>query len=247
MLPIKMTRKNYKNWLAFGWQFLTRHLKATLKSDKNWKERLLTYVVENSQKNDPDSVLAAIDAFASAEEFMMNVGDEKGEILDRTILDAKAVNVLELGTYCGYSAVRIARLLKEDNSHLISIEKNPLYADIAKNIVKQAGLTHKVTILIGTAEEFISTLKQPFDVVFVDHWKDRYLIDLKLIEEQGLLKSGTIVVADNVGIFENSLQGYLDYVRQSGKYHSTFYPTSMEYNQSIEDGVEVSIWIGQIN
>jgi catechol O-methyltransferase len=245
MLPIKITSKNYKHWFVFGWQFLTRQIKATLGTEKEWKQRLVDHVFAHSQQNDPNSVLEAMDNFAQSDQFMMNVGEEKGEILDRTIIESKAVKILELGSYCGYSAVRIGRLLQQGDSSLISIEKNPAYAEIAQKMVLRAGLEQKVTILTGEAKEFIPTLKGQFDVVFLDHWKDLYLPDLQLIEQCGLLKTGSIVVADNVGIFENSLQEYLHYVRESGKYKSTFYRTSMEYNDAIEDGVEVSIWLNQ--
>jgi catechol O-methyltransferase len=245
MLPIKITSKNYQHWFVFGWQFFTRQMKATLGTEKDWKQRLIDHVFANSQHHDPDSVLEAIDNFARSDQFMMNVGEEKGGILDRTIVESKAVKILELGSYCGYSAVRIGRLLQEQHSYLISMEKNPAYAEIAKKMVERAGLDQKVTILTGEAKEFIPKLKGQFDVIFLDHWKDLYLPDLQLIEQCGLLKTGSIVVADNVGIFENSLQDYLRYVRESGKYKSTFYKTSMEYNDAIEDGVEVSIWLNQ--
>ena len=42
---------------------------------------------------------------------MMNVGDEKGEILDRAIERSSPRLLLELGTYCGYSALRMARVM----------------------------------------------------------------------------------------------------------------------------------------
>lgn len=241
MLPIKVTPKNYKHWLAFGFTSLKRQFKSIILDQKTWDQKLLSYVQENSVKNNPDSVLEAIDKFARAEHFLMNVGDKKGEILDRAILDAKATAILELGSYCGYSAIRIGRLLQQENSHLISLEKNPNYAAIATSLVKQAGLDNKVTIMVGEAKNIIPQLNQKFDLVFLDHWKDLYLSDLRLIEQHNLLKEKSVVVADNIGIFENSLKDYLDYVRHSGKYESTFYETTMEYNEAIEDGVEISI------
>ena len=52
---------------------------------------------------------------------MMNVGDEKGEILDAAIGRAAPQRLLELGTYCGYSALRTARAMP-DGAHLWSLE-----------------------------------------------------------------------------------------------------------------------------
>ena len=52
---------------------------------------------------------------------MINVGDEKGEILDRAVGRAAPQLLLELGTYCGYSALRMARVMPAD-ARLCSIE-----------------------------------------------------------------------------------------------------------------------------
>ena len=64
------------------------------------------------------------------------------------------------------------------------------------------------------------------------------------MEAANLLAPGATVIADNVGIFENTLVPYLDYVRSSGKYESVHYKAPMEYFKAIDDGVEVSIWNG---
>lgn len=243
MLPITVTKENYKQWLKLGVKFVLGNLKMLLFFRKTWDERLIPYVLENSLKGNPDSVLKAIDKFATNEQFMMNVGEEKGSLLDRTIVDTKAANILELGTYCGYSAIRIARLIQENNGHLVTIEKNPKYAKIAKALIEHAGLTERVDVITGEAATIIVKFDRPFDVVFLDHWKNLYLSDLLLLEKNNLIRKGTVVVADNVGIFQKNLNDYLDRVRNSSKYDSKFYETSMEYNPGIKDGVEISVWL----
>ena len=60
----------------------------------------------------------------------MNVGDQKGVILDKAMGAANAKRVVELGCFCGYSAVRIARLLPDDGE-LISIEPKAEYRNQA--------------------------------------------------------------------------------------------------------------------
>ncbi|MEE6527994.1 hypothetical protein FKM82_029824, partial [Ascaphus truei] len=62
-----------------------------------------------------------------------------GQILDALVLDIRPRCVLELGTYCGYSAVRIARLLPP-GARLVTIEMNPHYAQVAREIFEYAGL-----------------------------------------------------------------------------------------------------------
>ncbi len=67
------------------------------------------YVVANARKGDIDDVIAKVDKFAYEKSFLINVGDEKGELLDAAVRRANPGVALELGTYCGYSALRIAR------------------------------------------------------------------------------------------------------------------------------------------
>lgn len=70
-----------------------------------------------------------------------------GLILDQMVEEADPTVALELGTYCGYSAIRIARLLKP-NARLLTIEFNPEFAAIAKEIIEIAGVNDKVLPLV---------------------------------------------------------------------------------------------------
>src|SRR3984885_122177 len=66
------------------------------------------YVVNNARAGNIDDVLATIDKFAYEKSMLINVGDEKGLLLDAAVQRAKPALALELGTYCGYGALRIA-------------------------------------------------------------------------------------------------------------------------------------------
>ena len=67
------------------------------------------YVLKHARAGDIDDVLATIDRFAYEESMLINVGDEKGALLDAAVRRADPKLALELGTYCGYGALRIAR------------------------------------------------------------------------------------------------------------------------------------------
>ena len=67
------------------------------------------YVVANARQGDIDDVIAKVDQFAYEKSFLINVGDEKGELLDAAVRRANPGLALELGTYCGYGSLRIAR------------------------------------------------------------------------------------------------------------------------------------------
>lgn len=126
-------------------------------------------------------MLQALDDFARNRRFLINVGDEKGKIVQDEVREAAPRLAIEMGAYCGcvcrrrrcgslfflervyawmlrrYSAVLIGSTLPE-GGHLYSIEKEPLFAAIATKVVEFAGLRDKVTILIGTCETLLPEL-----------------------------------------------------------------------------------------
>ena len=79
-------------------------------------------------------------------------------------------------------------------------------------------------------------------MIFLDHWKDVYKRDLQAIEAHELLRSGSIVVADNVGESFDPAE-YLEYVRTCGRYDSEHRPATVEYT-TLPDAVEVSVFRG---
>ena len=218
-------------------------LLAFFRREGSREQAVVEYVERHAVKGDPESVLRVMDTYAEKHRFLMNVGVEKGEVLERTLREVKATRALELGAYCGYSAVLMGRLLKENGGSLLSIEADLRNADLARRVIEHAGLSDVVTVRTGKGFEQIPHLVGLFDLVFIDHWKDDYLSDLKSLEQGGHLSRGAAVVADNVGIFASTLVGYLDYVRSDAQYDSHHYPLPMEYNADIVDGVEVSFFV----
>ncbi|XP_030075290.1 catechol O-methyltransferase [Microcaecilia unicolor] len=209
------------------------------------EQRILDYVLQNAVKGDPQSVVDAIDKYCSEKEWAMNVGNEKGLILDKIVSETNPSTALELGTYCGYSGVRIAQLLKP-GACFLTVEKNPVHAAIAKQIFEFAGVQEKIKILEGSSEEIIPQLKSKhkvntFDFIFIDHWSDRYTPDTKLLEECGLLKQGSVLLADNV-IYPGA-PDFLQYVRNCSRYECTNYPSHLEYMDK-EDALEKAVFKG---
>ncbi|XP_076404611.1 catechol O-methyltransferase isoform X3 [Peromyscus maniculatus bairdii] len=208
------------------------------------EQRILNYVQQHAKPGDPQSVMDAFDTYCS-EERAMHVGAVKGEILDAVIQEYKPLLVLELGAYCGYSATRIARLLPP-GGRLLTMEMNPDYAAITRQMLSLAGLQDQVTILIGASQDLIPQLKTKYDVdtldmVFLDHWKDRYLPDTHLLEECGLLRKGTVLLADNVIV--PGAPDFLEYVRGSTKFECTHYSSYLEYRETV-DGLEKALYKG---
>ena len=206
-------------------------------------EQVRRFVEENAVRGDPQGALRAMDRFAREKRFLMNVGPEKGPLMAELIerLPANA-RVLEIGAYCGYSAIMIADKLPPEG-RLTSIEVNADAVRVSRANVAYAGYADKVEIIEGASGKVIPTLDGPFDLVFLDHWKDLYERDLRLIEARGLLRAGSTVVADNVGELFGA-EEYLEYVRKCGRYESENRAAHVEYSD-IPDAVEISIFLGQ--
>ena len=199
------------------------------------EQTVLDYVLATAPKDDPDAIIAAIDQYCSDGNPMMNLGAEKGRVVDIAIDDVSAQNILELGAFFGYSATRMANRIGANGS-LITIEADPERHDVSRQMVEFAGLSDRVQLLHGKAEDVIPELQGPFDLVLIDHYGENYLSDLKLIEKHNLLHPGSAVVADNVVAHRPTVDPYLEVVRSSGCYRSTLHKVG-------RDGVEVSIWL----
>ena len=207
-----------------------------------------SYIFENAKQNDPDSILKAMDDFAKNNRFLMNIGNEKGLLLTEELKKlGRNILILELGCFCGYSAILMAKNLGNAGK-VVSLEVNRTFAKNASEIINFAGLKDKITIIEGSSDKIIGTLRYKFDLVLLDHWKNLYKRDLIAIEKRGLLKNGSIIFADNVGKFISALvdkrgesDNYLDYVRNNNKYKNKNIKTFLEYSKA-EDEVEISTY-----
>lgn len=192
-------------------------------------------------------------------EFLPSIGPIKGKIMKDIIKEHKPEKALEIGTLHGYSAILITiniliqkagkkkmNIDFENNSSepiLFTLEKDGEMAQIARSNIENSGLSDKIHLIYGDGLKEIPKLKSKykFDMVFLDATKSEYLKYLQLIEQYGLLNKRAVVVADNVIMYEDEMEDYLDYVRNSGNYISRTTKTTLEFNKKIKDALEVSI------
>ena len=236
--------------LAVGGKHLLKHWQV----GDGREEALAAYVLDNARPGDLDDAIRVVDEFCYGRSVMINVGDEKGEILDAAIRRAEPHRLLELGTYCGYSALRAARVMPQ-RARLVSIEFNPDNADIARRILSHAGVgEQQVTVVVGTLGDGGATIDrlerehglapESLDFVFLDHDKDAYLPDLERILERGWLHPGSLVVADNVKF--PGVPAYRAYMQEhDGRdWRTTEHETHVEYQTLIKDLVLESEHLG---
>jgi catechol O-methyltransferase len=210
------------------------------------------YVLTHARAGDIDDVLATIDRFAYEKSMLINVGDEKGAFLDAAVQRANPKLALELGTYCGYGALRIAGAAP--TAKVYSVELAEANAVNARKIWAHAGVADRVTCVVGTIGDGGHTLDAlaaehgfsagALDFLFLDHDKDAYLVDLQSILDRGWLHPGSIAMADNVKV--PGAPEYREYMRQQQGtlWHTVEHKAHVEYQSLLTDLMLESDYLG---
>jgi caffeoyl-CoA O-methyltransferase len=122
-------------------------------------------------------------------------GHLQGKFLEFISKMINPENILEIGTFTGYSAICLARGLKPGGK-LITIEINDELTSFALSYFHKAGVESKIEQQTGNAMEIIPRLDLMFDLVFIDGDKREYCDYYKLIIDK--VKPGGFIIADNV-------------------------------------------------
>jgi len=183
-----------------------------------------------------DVVLKEIEAIGE-HSFIPSIGPVKGKILAEIVKKTKPKRILEVGALYGYSAILMAKN-SPPGVEIVSVEKNPEHVRIATKNIKRANMEEKITMVEGDGRTELQKLRGSFDLVFLDAEKTQYLAYLKAVEKN--LDKGSVIVADNVGIFEDQMQDYLEYVRKKGPYKSRTIETLLEFSDKTKDAMEIS-------
>ncbi len=116
-------------------------------------------------------------------------------------------NILEIGTYTGYSAIAMAKELPEGGK-LTTLECNPELESFIRLYIEKAQLKDKIDLIIGDAKTIIPTLDTDFDLIFMDADKKEYITYYNLVKP--LLKKGGYLIVDNVlwydKVFDETVQ-----------------------------------------
>ena len=122
-------------------------------------------------------------------------GHEQGKLLEFISRMLRPENILEIGTFTGYSAICLSKGLRE-NGKLITIEINDELSAFAGEYFKKTGTEDKIIAMTGNALEIIPKLQMKFDLVFIDGDKREYIEYYKLIIDK--VNPGAYILADNV-------------------------------------------------
>ncbi len=121
-------------------------------------------------------------------------GHLQGKFLEMVSQMIKPTQILEIGTFTGYSAICLSKGLTIDGC-IHTIEKSQELKSIAIKAFTKAGIENQISYYTGDAMDIIPKINEKFDLIFIDADKDNYLNYYKLVFDK--LKSGGFILADN--------------------------------------------------
>ncbi len=123
------------------------------------------------------------------------VAPNQGKLLQLLALSVGARRILEIGTLGGYSTIWLARALPEGGK-LVSLEYEPLHAEVARSNIARAGLSDKAEVRTGAALDLLPNVQGPIDFAFIDADKENNAPYFEAALK--LARPGALIVIDNV-------------------------------------------------
>ena len=158
-------------------------------------EKIDDYSVSHSQKEPQILQELTKETWQKVVNPRMLSGAFQGRVLSMISKLIQPKNILEIGTYTGYSAICIAEGLQEHAS-IDTIDKNEELADLQNKYFEKSGFRNKTIQHVGLALEIIPTIHKKFDLVFIDADKSNYSNYFHLIIDK--MNKGGVILSDNV-------------------------------------------------
>ena len=122
-------------------------------------------------------------------------GHFQGRVLSMLSHMIQPLNVLEIGTYTGYSALSFAEGLQEGGK-VTTIDVNEELEELVNSFVGKSDFKDTIEMIVGDAMVIIPTLECVYDIVFIDADKQNYSKYFDLVFDK--VRSGGYIIADNV-------------------------------------------------
>ena len=165
---------------------------------------------------------------------MLNITRDTGRLLWILVCATRATRILEVGTSNAFSTIWLADAARTTGGRVTTLDINPDKIALARANLASAGLADVVEIVEGPAAETLATLAGPFDLVFLDADRPSYLTYLELVVPR--LRTGGLLVADNVTSHASELQDYLGRVKSHPRLFSVTVP--------VGNGEEIAVKLG---
>ena len=166
----------------------------------------------------------------------MQISVDQGYFLQLIIKLNNIINVLEVGTFTGYSALTMALSLPQDGT-VTCLDKNKETSNDAENYFKKAKLDNKIKIIVNNALESIENLlnkKNKFDLIFIDadkeNYKKYYNLSYQLLNKNGLiiidnvLWKGEVSKPDKKSKITNVIRDFNNFLKNDDRVEKTILP-----------------------
>jgi caffeoyl-CoA O-methyltransferase len=161
---------------------------------------IINHIAENYAKqfaSPLDEILQEIEDYTlqNHPHAQMLSGHVQGKVLEMISCMIKPLQILEIGTFTGFSALCLSKGLQQ-HGQLHTIEIREEDAAIAKKYFEKANVKDTIILHLGDARQVLTTLNQQWDLVFIDADKVSYIDYYELTLPN--VKTGGFILADNV-------------------------------------------------
>lgn len=196
-------------------------------------EDLHQYCISHSTR--PHNVCDELEKYTkeNVERSQMLIGKLEASLLGFLIKTINAKNILEIGTFTGYSALAMAEHLPVDG-RIDTVDLDPETTQVAREYWGKSEHGNKITLHLGKALDILETLEGNFDLVFIDADKANYINYLNIVKNK--LNPNGIIVVDNClwsgKVLDESdetnstvgIKRINDYVEESDEFFHTMLP-----------------------
>ncbi len=158
-------------------------------------EKIDDYVVEHSQQEPEILKELTKETWQKVLNPRMLSGAFQGRVLSMISKIIQPKNILEVGTYTGYSALCFAEGLQH-RGKIFTIDKNEELETLQNKFFDKSGYRDQIIQFVGNALEIIPTIDETFDLVFIDADKANYINYFHLIIDK--MNPGGMILSDNV-------------------------------------------------
>jgi len=174
---------------------------------------------------------------------IMLSGEYQGRLLSLISKIKQPENILEIGTYTGYSTICLAEGLVK-NGKIHTIDKNEELVEIQKKYFLRSKFNKNIEIHTGNALDIINGLNINFDLIFLDADKENYATYFQIISK--ILNKNGILITDNVlwhGKVLNSKESHDDVTKKIDQFNKALILNKkfQTFMLPVRDGLSIAI------
>jgi predicted O-methyltransferase YrrM len=158
-------------------------------------ENIDNYVVDHSQQEPTILKELSRETWQKVLNPRMLSGAFQGRVLSMIAKLIQPKNILEIGTYTGYSALCLAEGLSSEGK-IFTVDKNEELETLQNKYFEKSGYRSQIEQFVGNALEIIPKIDEKFDLVFIDADKSNYINYFHLMIDK--MNPGGIILSDNV-------------------------------------------------